>query len=123
VCSDCKHESFMVRELGAVVAFRIVGRDEGSGVVTADECLVFNNRLAKADVVGNTLDDILVELLIKEIKSSLTILAPADQLADHRIVVHRDLTALLHTGVNTHVRVILGLTVLRQEADRWQELP
>ena len=52
----------------------------------------------------------------------LTVRGPRDELADHGVVVHRDLAALLHTSVDSDILVRGWLQVLRQMSDRWKEI-
>ena len=38
-------------------------------------------------------------------------MAMDDELGDHRVIEHRNLTALLHTGVYTHAEELLGVAL------------
>ena len=80
------------------------------------------DRLAKAEVVCNTLHDVLIEGVIQQVHGGLSVSSPCDQLADHRVVVHGDLAALLDTCVDSDVFVRVWLLIFREEANGWEEL-
>ena len=72
--------------------------------------------------MSNTLDHILVESLVEQVKGLLAIRAPRDEFANHRVIVHADFTALLDTGVDTNVLMRIRLLILSEESNRRQEL-
>ena len=71
-----------------VISFWVICWNECSRVFTSKECIVFNNRLSEAYVVGNSMDNVFVEFLVYEIDCGFAIFAPSDKLTNHRIVVH-----------------------------------
>ena len=61
----------------------------------------------------------------------VAVAAMHDELGDHRVVEHRNFTALLHAGVYTHTEKLLGVTLehrglgrmeAHQASRRWQEI-
>jgi len=80
------------------------------------ESLVAVDIAQEGNVVCDAFDDIRVERIEHDRQSLRTVLAVRDELADHGIVVHRDLRTLDDTRVNPDASVIgLGLDV-RSEA-------
>ena len=67
--------------------------------------------------MGNTLNNVFIKSLIHKAHGSTAILAPSNKFGDHRVVVHRDLGALLYTSVNTNVLMSFGLSVFLEETD------
>ena len=72
--------------------------------------------------MGHTLYHILVKSFIEQVKRLGTVGSPRNELANHWVVKHRDLTAFLHSCVNPDVLMRLRFLVLSQEADRGEEL-
>ena len=101
----------------AIVAIWVEVRDEGCGVVARCKRLIMNDRLAKAKVMGHTLDHILIKSFIEQVKRLGTVGGPRNQLANHRVVIHRDLTTFLHSCVNPDILMRLRFLILGQEAD------
>jgi hypothetical protein len=67
--------------------------------------------------VGNTLNNILIKGLIDQVHGCLAVFAPSNELGDHRVIVHRNLRALLHTSVDSNVLVGSRLLILPEEAN------
>ena len=81
-----------------------------------------NDRLAKAKVMGHTLDHILIKSFIEQVKRLGTVGGPRNQLANHWVVIHRDLTTFLHSCVNPDILMRFWLLVLGQETDGGEEI-
>lgn len=82
-----------------------------------------NDRFSESEIVGDSLDNVLVEGLVKQFVGLLSIFAPSDKLGDHRIVVHRDLRALLHSSIESNVLMRFGFLILLEEANGRKEFP
>lgn len=96
--------------------------DKAGVVVTVSKVLVLEDGLTKAEVVGDTLDDVLVKSGVQKVHGSGSVFTPSDSLGDHGIVVDRNFRAFFNAGVDSHIRVSSGLLVLIKEADGRQEL-
>ena len=106
----------------ASVAIGVELRDEGSRVVARRETLVVDNALAESNIVSNSLNHILVKGFVEQIYSSFAVRSPRNELANHRVVIHRYFTSLLHTSIDSNIFVRCRLLILGEEANRWQEL-
>ena len=80
-----------------------------------------DDRLAEAEIVSHALHHILVERRVEQGEGFGAIGRPCDQLTDHGVVVHGNLTALLHSRVDPNVFVGIWLPVLCQKADGGEE--
>jgi hypothetical protein len=75
------------------------------------------------EVARDAADDERVERLAHAIRGRLARRRVHDQLGDHRVVVHRDLAALVHAGVDAHLACGLrGRPVAHEAPDRRQEV-
>ena len=68
-----------------------------------------------------TADDVRVQRVVHALDRRRAVVAPRHQLADHRIVVHRDLRTVQNTRVATNA-LARRLDVLRQQTQRRQEV-
>jgi len=103
-----------------LVTIGVVFWNERSRVVSSPVIIVGQNALAKFDVVRHTLNYILIECLIQYAHRFFTVFAPCDQLGDHRVIVHRDLTAFFDTGIDSYTTVWMvhiWLLILLQESN------
>lgn len=70
------------------VAIRVHVRNKGSGIVTLNEVRIVNNRFTKADIMSNTLHDVLIKSFIDKVHGFLSVFAPSNKLGDHGVIVH-----------------------------------
>jgi hypothetical protein len=86
--------------------------DECGRIFTSGKIFVADNRSFKSKIVRHTLYYILLNGLIHQIHCFFAVFAPGDQFANHWIIVHINLTSLLHTSINSDVGVKLRFEVL-----------
>ena len=112
------HDLFLIGVQNlTTIAFRVEVRDEGSRIVSSSVRLVSDNRLCKAEIVGDTLNDILVDGLAEQVERLLSVGSPGDELADHGVVVHADFATFLDACVDADVLMRIRLLVFGEEAD------
>ena len=73
--------------------------------------------IKEADIVVYTANIIGIQRIDHAINRLATVIAIGNQLGDHRVVVHRDFTALIDTAIHTHA-LTLRLSVPREPANR-----
>ena len=67
--------------------------------------------------MGHALDHILIKSLIEQVERLGTVGGPRNELANHWVVIHRDLTTFLHSCVNPDILMRLRFLILGQKAD------
>ena len=90
----------IVLHRGARESLREIFGDEAGIEITGDELRMREQRCLERDVARDALDHERVERVAHLRDRVCTVGAMGDQLADHRVVEHRDLTALVDAGVN-----------------------
>ena len=107
------------RWFGHEVALEL-GIDEAGRQVAAAEGLVFQDRRQELAVAEDAVDFIVVERQMQPVDGSLAGGRVGDQLGNHRIVIHRDLAALIDTGIHAHA-LACRLAIAHQLADGWKK--
>mmetsp|Transcript_9278 Transcript_9278/g.14080 ORF Transcript_9278/g.14080 Transcript_9278/m.14080 type:complete len:264 (+) Transcript_9278:288-1079(+) len=82
-----------------VESVRVLFRDEVGGVLSRDEGGVIQQISAKVNIVLQSTDLVSIQRSLHPIACLSTVLAPGDQLRNHRIVVHTNLRTFTDTRV------------------------
>mmetsp|Transcript_4479 Transcript_4479/g.17622 ORF Transcript_4479/g.17622 Transcript_4479/m.17622 type:complete len:588 (+) Transcript_4479:3483-5246(+) len=104
VSCDAGHDVVLEqRELGLLVAVRVLLANELGRGVAALEGVVLENAHEEANVVPQTADRIVGERPVHVLDGIIAGVAIRDELGDHGIIMHRDLRAFEDAGVHTGV--------------------
>ena len=88
-----------------------------SGQLTSHKSRVHHQCIKKANIVIYPANIISIQRIHHKINSCFPIIAIGNQLRDHRVIMHRNLTTLIDPAIHPHA-FPLGFTITREPANR-----